>query len=174
MDSASANRKAFQEMQKDCEDHKMFLATEREPSVGSQSERIEDQTLGPLILLQCASHTLSLLMKDIVSHFCWVKDVYDSAITVSKAINNNERINDMYICACKEQDVAPTVIQSHVETRFGSYHFVLRSVLKGIATLKSLCTCDPFEQLARSSAPARTLIDVVTPSNEGSFRQNAR
>jgi hypothetical protein len=55
MDSALANRKAFQEMH-ECEDHKMLLATEREPSAGSQSECIEDQTLGPLILLQCASH----------------------------------------------------------------------------------------------------------------------
>jgi hypothetical protein len=65
------------------------------------------------------------------------------------------------------------VIQSHVETRFGSYHFVLRSVLKVIAPLKALCTSDQFEQLSSSSAPARKLIDIVTPSNEGSFRQHA-
>jgi hypothetical protein len=66
------------------------------------------------------------------------------------------------------------VIQSHVETRFGSYHFVLRSVLKVIAPLKALCTSDQFEHLARNSAPARKLIDVITPSHKGSFRQGAR
>ena len=60
-----------------------------------------------------------------------------------------------------------------MDTRFGSYHFVLRSVLKVIAPLKTLCTSDEFEQLASSCAPARKLIDVVTPSNEGSFRQQA-
>jgi hypothetical protein len=140
MDSAAANRKAFHEMHKECEEHKELLTTQGEQSGESQSEFAEGNPLGPLILLQCASHTLSLLIKDIISHFRWVKDVYESAITISKAINNNERINDSYILACREQDVVPTVIQSHVETRFGSHHFVLRSVLKVIAPLKALCT----------------------------------
>ena len=104
MDSASANRKAFHEMQKECEEHNSISTTE---SAGSQSQRAEDETLGPLLLLQYASHTLSLLIKDIVSRFRWVQDVYDSAISVSKAINNNERINNHYIRACTEQDVVP-------------------------------------------------------------------
>jgi hypothetical protein len=52
----------------------------------------------------------------------------------------------------------------------------LRSALGAevIAPLKALCTSDEFEQLARNSAPERKLIDVITPSNEGSFRQSAR
>jgi hypothetical protein len=144
-----------------------------ESAGGFQGESDDDDTLGPLILLQCASHSLSLLIKDIVSKFQWVKDVYEGAITVSKSINNSERVNDLYIRACREQDMAPTVIQSHVETRFGSYHFVLRSVLKVIAPLKALCTSDQFEKLASSCATARKIIDVVTPSIKGSFRQQA-
>jgi hAT family C-terminal dimerisation region len=173
MDSASANRRAYQEMHKECEEHKKLQASRDDHPTESSSEDAADTSLGPLILLQCASHTLSLLIKDITVRFGWVKEVYDSAISISKAVNNTERINDQYIRACQDLNVKPTVLQSHVETRFGSYHFVLRSILDVIAPLKSMCNSDEFEALAKTCSPARKLIDIVTPSKEKSFRQHA-
>jgi hypothetical protein len=155
MDSAAANRKAYKAMHEEGKLH--FPGTDMD-------------VLPPLILLQCASHTLSLLMKDIAKKFSWVRDVYNSAVSVSKALGNNERIFNFYVGACAADNVKPRVVASHCETRFGSQHLVLRSVVNVMPQLRKMCTSDGFEEFARSNETARMLIAIITPSTDGSFR----
>jgi hypothetical protein len=112
MDSAAANRKAYRAMNDESVQRALLSA--------DSDERVD--LLPPMILLQCASHTLSLLLKDIAKSFCWVTKVYDSAVSISKALGNNERIYNFYVGACAEDNVKPRAIVSHCETRFGSKH----------------------------------------------------
>jgi hypothetical protein len=115
MDSAAAKRKAYQVLQKECQDD-ASVSDDRNP-------------MGPFILLQCASHTLSLLIKDITKAYSWVSKVYVDSVAISKAVNNNERVHVLYVQACVAKECTPTVIATSCETRFGSNHLVLRSVL---------------------------------------------
>jgi hAT family C-terminal dimerisation region len=160
MDSASANRKAYEEL----------LEATKDMTVCDEDH---EGGLGPLVLLQCASHTLSLLIRDITQHFGWVHDVYTNAVMLSKALNNNERIHDCYRRACIAQNVTPVSIDKHCETRFGSYHFVLRSVVKVISPLKHMCASDEFEELAKVVDAAKSVMNTVTPSGDTSFRHYA-
>jgi hypothetical protein len=90
MDSAAANRKAYQVRQKECKDG------------GSGSD--DRNPKGPSILLQCASRTLSLLIKDITEACSWVSKVFVDSVAICKAVSNNERTHDLYVQACAVKD----------------------------------------------------------------------
>jgi hypothetical protein len=42
-----------------------------------------DDSIGPLVNLQCASHTLSLLLKDLDKRMPWVHNAFEHALMVS-------------------------------------------------------------------------------------------
>jgi hypothetical protein len=71
-----------------------------------------------------ASNTLSLLIKDMSKACCWVSKLYVDSVAKSKAVNNNERIHELYVQACTVKECTQTVIATFCETRFGSYHLV--------------------------------------------------
>lgn len=152
MDSAAANRKAYTLMQEAC--------------------TASESPLPPLILLPCASHTLSLLLKDIVGNFSWVSEVYADAIEISKALRN-ETVFSHYMDACNAENCKPLSVFTHSETRFGSQHLVLRSVMKVLAPVRKMCGYESFEDLAKDSQFAQKLIDIIRPHSEKSFRSRA-
>lgn len=81
MDSTSATREACEMMQGECE--------EQATAADSLSGAGEECALGPLLLLQRASHTLPLLVEDVTARFAWVTDVYDGANTISETVNSS-------------------------------------------------------------------------------------
>jgi hypothetical protein len=105
------------------------------PDGGSVSD--DRNPMGPFILFQCASHTLSLLIKEFTKACSWVSKVYVDSVAIS------------------------TVIATFCETRFGSNHLVLRSVLKVICPLRTMCAMDELEELARKNSAARRVLDTI-------------
>lgn len=103
-----------------------------------------------------------------------MKQVYDSANSVAKAVNNDGHVNGRFLRTCHEMNVKLVAAASYSETRFGSRQFVLRSVLKVLAPIKFMCISHEFETLADGKVDAaRKIIDITPPSSDGSFRQNA-
>jgi hypothetical protein len=117
-----------------------------------------------LINLPCMSHSLSLLLKDLAKCFPWVESIYAAAVTVSNALAS-EAIKYMLqqsMLAQPSKVVFP--IASHSESRFGSQHIVLRTVMRALQPLKEMVAKDEFGKLLRgsSSENAKKLHAVVT------------
>jgi adenosine/AMP kinase len=83
-----------------------------------------------LVNLQCCSHTLSLLLKDLYKRLKWVRDVFDGAMLISAATNSNESLRYMFKQQVLVSNSAATTIASHSETQFGSQYLVLKSCVK--------------------------------------------
>ena len=133
---------------------------------------IDELRVEPMILIQCISHTLSLLMKDIAKHFPWVRGVYKQALTISKAMNK-ERIYAMCVDACKADQCKPLAIITLCETRFGSNHPVMRSVQNVMGHLRTLVASDEFASYSKGEAVARKLGEIMNDMLETSFRSRA-
>lgn len=169
MDSASPNLKAYKLLHQDSQ-----LITTAVQSQDADEEE-SDMVLQPMILLQCAAHTLSLLIKDITKAFPWVSETYRVAVDVSKTMHNNERVFDHYLRQCKESEppVKLVSLPSFCETRFGSYHLVMRAVLAIMPVLRSMCNSDVFQEFAHTNKAARALLDNIQPGTSSSFRFRA-
>jgi hypothetical protein len=137
MDSASANRSALQKLQ-DAHPH--------------------------LINLGCLSHSLSLLIKDLAKCFGWIDRVYNEAIAVSNA-QATEAIHFMLQQAMLAQPKQTVFsIATHTDTRFGSRHLVLRTVMKAMPALKAMAATPGFLALTKgaNSANAKKLYKAVS------------
>jgi hypothetical protein len=137
MDSASANRAALTEL------------------VKAHPE---------LINLPCISHALSLLLKDLAKHFSWVAEVYAAAVTVSNAQATESIKHMLHQSMLAQPSKTIFSIATHCDTRFGSHHIVLRTVMRALQPLKEMAAKDAFVQLTRgaSSENAKKLHAVVT------------
>jgi hypothetical protein len=115
MDSASANRKALLNMLND---------------------------YPKLMNLPCLAHALSLLIKDLAKYLPWVESAYATAVTVSNALAT-EAIKHMLQQSMLAQ-TSKTVfsIATHSESRFGSQHIVLRTVMRALQPLKKIVAKD--------------------------------
>lgn len=143
MDSASANRSAMQKL---------------------------EEEVGPLINLPCVSHTLSLLLKDIEKRFGWVAQMYKVAVDASSAINNSEKLTAMLAAAgLSTNRHKESYIASHCETRFGSKHFVLRSVVAAKDAFFKLFAEPDFREMARTNTTARDLRTSLNSDGDGEF-----
>jgi hypothetical protein len=101
MDSAAANRAAFSLLEED---------------------------IGPLVNLQCASHTLSLLLKDFDKRMPWVHDTFEFALMVSNFFQSSTKCQGMMDEYMISQGCKPKAVPSHCDTRFGSKYIVLAAV----------------------------------------------
>jgi hypothetical protein len=137
MDSASANRSALSLLQHD---------------------------FPQLVNLPCISHALALLLKDLAKHFGWIQATYEAAVAVSNA-QATEAIHHMLQQSMLEQPSKVIFsIASHSDSRFGSRHVVLRTVMRALQPLKEMVAKDAFARLLQgsSSANAKKLHAVVT------------
>jgi hypothetical protein len=124
MDSASANRTAMAELDKDAE-------------------------VPPMVNLPCAAHTLSLLMKDIAKRFSWVEDLFSSVIFISSSINGSEKMRFLFERQCIQDGGACCTLASHCDTRFGSKYIVFSSVERRLDSLVVMVGSAPFLDLVR-------------------------
>lgn len=134
MDSAAANRRAFR--------------------------ILHEQHASPLITLQCATHTLSLLLKDIAKFFSWANDVYKFALQVSQDVNGSTKLMGVFEAYMEQQGKKKVLISRHCETRFGSMYMVMCSVQEAYPDLVRLTGSELFEKEEQAS---RTVL--------GGFRQ---
>jgi hypothetical protein len=122
MDSASANRSAMDQLDR-------------------------DEDLQPMVHLQCAAHMLSLLMKDIAKRFSWVEETFKKVVYISTAVGNSEKLRALFKSQCEQDGAAYSTIPSHCETRFGSYFIVADAVDKRLGTLISWVGSPGFRDL---------------------------
>jgi hypothetical protein len=144
MDSASANRSALSLLQHD---------------------------FPKLVNLPCISHALALLLKDMAKHFGWIQATYDAGVAVSNA-QQTEAISHMLQQSMRAQPSKTAFsIASHSETRFGSRHIVLRTVMRALQPLKEMVATAAFDRLLRgsNSANAKKLHAVVTSIEDNSL-----
>lgn len=141
MDSAAANRAAFEKMD----------------AAGD---------LTPLINLPCASHTLSLLLKDLDKKVEWIQSTFEFAISVSTHINQSTILSGLFDGWRKQQGLNPVVIPSHSPTRFGSKMIVLEEVNKVFLDLMGFCTSKQFRDEAQRNSMLNEF-DVLIRINYG-------
>ena len=85
----------------------------------------------------CAAHALSLLMKDYGKRFPWLGHVYDTCILITNLISSSEAMRfALHKCMKGIYNVVRS-ISTHVETRFGSKHIVMRDVMKKYESIKA-------------------------------------
>lgn len=126
MDSAAANRKAYE----------ILDAGEDTP---------------PLVYLQCASHTLSLLLKDLDKRFEWVHDSFAFALKVAQFFHTHTRMQGLLEEHLKQQSCTKTSIPTHCDTRFGSKYIVLKAVSDMWTMLMGLVCSSAFATEAQSN-----------------------
>jgi hypothetical protein len=141
MDSASANRSAMQLLD-------------------------EDDDVHPLVNLQCAAHTLSLLMKDHYKHFEWVRNVYNTASFISTTVMGVESYGTIFQQQVMLDQGRTGAVSSHSETRLGSHFLALKSVLRYIDSLVSMVGSQPFLQF-RFHFRARKLLALFRETGQG-------
>jgi hypothetical protein len=98
------------------------------------------------IVIPCAAHALSLVLKHTAKHFKWVNDVYKHSCTTSEKLGNCSKLRDVY--AEVLEDLEPGAAMSiavHCPTRFGSRHIVMRDVLRSKKVLKVLSRSEEWE-----------------------------
>jgi hAT family C-terminal dimerisation region len=143
MDSASANRTAMDLMEVEA---------------------------GPLINLPCVSHTLSLLLKDVDKKFGWVKQLYQIALDASATVNNSEKLTALLASAgLRTERGKECYLASHSETRFGSKHLVLRSVVAAKDSFFNMFADKEFRDLVPKNKQARDLRTSLNSDGEGEF-----
>jgi hypothetical protein len=145
MDSASANRAAFTLLD-------------------------ADDSSGPLVNLQCASHTLSLLLKDLDKRMLWVHNAFEHAWTVSHFFESSTKSQGLLDEYMTSQSYQPKAIPSHCETRFGSKYIVLDAVADVWSCAVGMISSPRFMEFASTSKSAAAfkqacLIEYGTDEN---------
>jgi hypothetical protein len=121
-----------------------------------------------LVNLQCLSHTLSLLLKDLDKRFDWVHSVYEDVLFISASISNTEAFRDIFAHEVAFKGGTSSSIVSHCETRFGSKYIVLRSVLDQEASLVSMCGSQRFLRLVKECKESAAKLHTLVLSKYGS------
>jgi hypothetical protein len=114
--------------------------------------------------LPCIAHALSLLVKDLAKHFAWVDETYSAAVAVSNAQATEAIKHLLHQSMLAQPSKTVFSIASHSESRFGSRHIVLRTVMRALQPLKEMVARDAFARLLRgsNSENAKKLHAVVT------------
>jgi hypothetical protein len=113
-----------------------------------------DNYIGPLWNLQSASHTLSLLLKDLDKRMPWVHNAFELASIVShffQSSTKSQGLLDEYITS---QGYKPKAIPSHCETGFGSKYIVLDAVADVWSCAVGMISSPRFRGFASTSRSA--------------------
>jgi hypothetical protein len=123
-----------------------------------------------MITLLCDSHTLSLLLKDVDKKVGWVQQLYQVALDESATINNSENLTALLASAGLWTTRAKQCfLSTHCDTRFGSKHLVVRSVVAAKDAFFNLFADKEFRDLVPKNRQARTLRAALNSDQEGGF-----
>ena len=108
-----------------------------------------------MLCLGCGSHSLSLVIKKWVKKLPWLASLYDTCINISNLSNGVEALKAALFESMRTSYNLVRTICTHVDTRFGSKHFVLRDVQKNYAALQHWAISPEFrKQLDKTDKPA--------------------
>jgi hypothetical protein len=91
-----------------------------------------------ILVLPCASHALSNLMKHTAKYFSWLDSTYESCCTISEKLINSQTLHAVLHEIQEAEYSSVRGICAHVPTRFSSRHMVVRDVLRSKAALRKL------------------------------------
>ena len=130
-------------------------------AANKKAMRMLEATFPWMLCLGCQAHCLSLLIKDFVKRLEWLSVLYDMCIKISNLANGCKAMKaSLHACMAQVFNVV-RVICSHVDTRFGSRHFVLRDCVKNYGALSSWAVSDAFrEQLNKTSQKPANIDEV--------------
>jgi hypothetical protein len=120
-----------------------------------------DEDLPPLVCLQCASHALSLLLRDLSKRFEWVRAVYADALFIASTINSTESMRHLFEMEVLKSGGRACSIATHCDTRFGSQYIVALSISKHIDSLVAMRGSAPFLQLLREGKESAVKLHAI-------------
>ena len=109
----------------------------------------EDPTI---LVLPCAAHALSNLIKHAAKFFQWIDKVYSACCTVSEKLIAAEKLRAALHDIQQEEHGQVQGICAHVPTRFGSRHMVMRDVLDSRAAIRRLVTTGEWKASVSENA----------------------
>lgn len=128
----------------------------------------------------CVSHALSLLIKDFAKRLMWLGTLYAFCVSVSNMANGVEAMKHALNTSMSALGVIRTIC-SHVETRFGSQHMVLKSVRRNQDALRAWVVSSGYvERMSQPSPPAagvqikKGILDIDAETPEHTFDNSLR
>jgi hypothetical protein len=120
-----------------------------------------------ILVLPCASHALSNLIKHTAKYFSWLDFTYESCCTISEKLINSQKLRAA-LHEIQEAEYGSVLgIWAHVPTRFGSRHMVVRDVLRSEAALRKLAASAEWRAaLADSAALKRAHKHITAEEND--------
>jgi hypothetical protein len=119
-----------------------------------------------ILVLPCASHALSNLIKHTAKHFSWLDSTYESCCIISEKLNNSQKLRAALHEIQEAEYGSVRGICAHVPTRFGSRHTVVREVLRSEAALCKLAASAEWRAaLADSAALKRGHLHITAAEN---------
>jgi hypothetical protein len=100
-----------------------------------------------VVVLPCAAHALSNLIKHAAKFFSWVNDAYMACCSISDKLIDSQKLHTVLHALQIEEYQAARGICAHVPTRFGSRHLVLRDVINSKAALRRLVSTQEWKNV---------------------------
>jgi hypothetical protein len=91
-----------------------------------------------ILVLPCASHAQSDLIKHAAKFFAWIDSAYSACCTLSDKLISCEKLRAVLHRIQEEEHGTVRGICAHGSTRFGSRHLVMRDVQKSYAAIRRL------------------------------------
>ena len=139
-------------------------------AANKKAMRMLEETYPWMICLGCCAHSLSLLIKDFVKYLNWLEVLYGLCIMVSNLAGGAEVMKAAFHESMQATYGLVRTICSHVDTRFGSKHLVMRDVMKNHAALQSWVVSATYKAQmdkpkGKAPAHAEEVYDGVTARN---------
>jgi hAT family C-terminal dimerisation region len=100
-----------------------------------------------LLVLPCAAHCLSLVIKHVDKHFEWVHKVFASCCALSEKIINSEKLRSVLHDHQKACYGSVRSIPAHAPTRFGSMVIVARAVANSEKAVRQFFLSDEWQAI---------------------------
>jgi hypothetical protein len=121
----------------------------------------------PDMVLSCASHALSNLIKHTAKYLSWLDSTYESCCTISEKLINSQKLRAALHEIQEAEHGSVRGNCAHVPTRFGSRHMVVREVLRSEAALCKLAASAEWRAaLADSAALKRAHLHITAAEND--------
>jgi hypothetical protein len=121
----------------------------------------------PDMVLSCASHALSNLIKHTAKYLSWLDSTYESCCTISEKLINSQKLRAALHEIQEAEYGSVRGNCAHVPTRFGSRHMEVREVLRSEEALRKLAASAEWRAaLADSAALKRAHRHIPAAEND--------
>jgi hypothetical protein len=114
-----------------------------------------------MVVLPCAAHAFSILIKHAAKFFQWIDKVYSACCSVSEKLITSETLRSA-LCQIQQADyVEVRGMCAHVPTRFGSRHMVMRDVQHSCAAIRRLAATAEWRAAVTDSGPLKRAHELI-------------